>query len=90
MDSLELVAYRNRKIDPNQVKRKSPKWLTNERKQAMIRMYLEYPDNCLQGHFLCPIREHYNHTQYNYYTYAVEREIHLRDDTEQYRYNADG
>ena len=75
MDSNELAIYRNRKVNPNQVKRKFPKWLTNDRKQAMIRLFLEYPDNCLQGHYLCPIKEHYNLVEHRDYTYAVRHDV---------------
>ena len=38
MDSIDslLVKIPERKIDPNIVNEQSPKWLTNERKEAMI------------------------------------------------------
>ncbi len=89
IDSL-LVKIPERKIDPNIVKNTSPKWLTNERKQAMIRIFLEYPDNCLQGHYLCTNPEHYEYTEHNYYTFAIEHIIQIRDELERLRFDANG
>lgn len=79
IDSL-LVKIPESKVNPNFIKREYPKWLTNERKQTMIRLFLEYPDNCLQGHYLCTIPEHYEHTEHNYYTYTIEHIVPIKID----------
>jgi hypothetical protein len=89
LDSVELELYRNRKINPNQPS-KVKKWLTPKRKNALTRMYIEYPYNCRYGHLLCPISEHYEYTEHKYYTFAIERDVHIRDSEEKLRFDATG
>jgi hypothetical protein len=73
MDYTELKVYQNRYVDPNKpIKRDTPAWLTKSRKLALFDIQVNLPSNCLQGHYLCPIAEHYyNYTQ-RFYTIGQE------------------
>ena len=37
----------------------SPKWVSYERQAHLLRLFVNYPDNCLLGHYLCTNPEHY-------------------------------
>jgi hypothetical protein len=36
-----------------------PKWATPQRQAHLIQLWAEFGNRCLQGHYLCPISEHY-------------------------------
>lgn len=74
-DYQELKAYQNRYVNPNApIKRNQPAWLNKERKLALLELYSEFPDNCLLGHYLCRIPEHYAHFTQSYYTIGQEHD----------------
>jgi hypothetical protein len=39
------------------------KWATPERQECLIKLWVQYGNQCLLGHRACPIREHYTHLE---------------------------
>ena len=50
----------------------TPKWVSYERQAHLVRLFVNYPDNCLLGHYLCTNPEHYRYNSESYYTVAME------------------
>ena len=61
------------------------KWVSYERQAHLVRLFVNYPDNCLLGHYLCTNPEHYLDTTLKTYTVAraIEQQCFDTDGTPQ-------
>ncbi len=43
--------------------KKMPKWANSDRQAYLVKLWVEYGNQCLYGHPVCPIPEHYQYTE---------------------------